>query len=380
MRPILTFAALAAFLLPVLPAAAQQTTTLNVITAGSQNMVDYVKDYLGPKFEKAHPGVKVVSVGTGEGDAGSQKIYEKLKAQENNATWDVDVAVIHQKIGGVMAREGMLQAYRDQISTSKLVTRDTASNALGNDVGGYVMPMFHSQTAIAYNPALVPNPPKSYEELDAWARKNPKAFGYNGIKGGMSGVSFVVGWVYAFAPGANQLMTGPFDAKVETTWDPAFAKLKDFNKYVTFTPGNAGTLDLLSRGEIAMGPVWVDMFYSWMAEGKLPPNLGIILPAPGMPGQPMYYVVPKKAAHEKLARDFIELATSPEVQAQGIVERFNWYPGIDAGNVQNQLPPATWNKLFKEVSPADLADRGKPFPVEAYFNGILKGYETKVIN
>ncbi|MGL1446733.1 extracellular solute-binding protein, partial [Vibrio parahaemolyticus] len=138
-------------------------------------------------------------------------IYEKLKAQENNTTWDIDVAVIHQKIGGVMAREGMLESYREKISTSKLVTRDTASNALGNDVGGYVMPMFHSQTAIAYNPALVPNPPKSYEELDAWARKNPKAFGYNGIKGGMSGVSFVVGWVYAFSPGAGQLMTGPFD-------------------------------------------------------------------------------------------------------------------------------------------------------------------------
>ena len=38
------------------------------------------------------------------------------------------------------------------------------------------------------------------------------------------------------------------------------------------TPGNAGTLDMLNRGEIAIGPVWVDMFYTWMAEGKLPPN------------------------------------------------------------------------------------------------------------
>ena len=36
--------------------------------------------------------------------------------------------------------------------------------------------------------------------------------------------------------------------------------------------------------------------------------------------------------------------------------------------------------VLLDASPADLADRGKPFPVEAYFNGILKGYETKVIN
>ena len=36
-----------------LPAAAQ--TTLNVVSAGDQNMVDYVNNYLGPKFEAMNP-------------------------------------------------------------------------------------------------------------------------------------------------------------------------------------------------------------------------------------------------------------------------------------------------------------------------------------
>ena len=71
--------------------------------------------------------------------------------------------------------------------------------ALGTDVGGYVMPMFHSQTAIAYFPELVEDPPGSYDELKAWVEANPKAFGYNGIKNGMSGVAFLVGWIYAYA-------------------------------------------------------------------------------------------------------------------------------------------------------------------------------------
>ena len=35
---------------------AQADTILNVATAGDQNMVDYVKTWLGPKFEAAHPG------------------------------------------------------------------------------------------------------------------------------------------------------------------------------------------------------------------------------------------------------------------------------------------------------------------------------------
>jgi hypothetical protein len=33
------------------PVGAQQKVTLNVISAGDQNMVDYIKDYLGPLFE-----------------------------------------------------------------------------------------------------------------------------------------------------------------------------------------------------------------------------------------------------------------------------------------------------------------------------------------
>lgn len=43
---------------------------LTVLTAGDQNMVDYINDYLGPLFEKENPGNTVRVVGTGPGDAG----------------------------------------------------------------------------------------------------------------------------------------------------------------------------------------------------------------------------------------------------------------------------------------------------------------------
>jgi putative spermidine/putrescine transport system substrate-binding protein len=359
-----------------------QAQTLNVATAGDQNMVDYIKDYLGPMFEKQHPGVKVVAVGTGPGDGGSQKIYEKLDAQKKAgaAAADFDVVVIHQKAAGTMVQEGLLDKYRDRIPTGSLVTRDTATNALGAEVSGYVMPMFHSQTAIAYNPDLVKSPPASYPELREWVKKNPKQFGYNGIKGGMSGVAFVTGWVGAFGGGSANLEKGPYDASAKAAWDTAMADLKEFNKNVVITPGNAGTLDMLNRGEIAMGPVWVDMFYTWKADGKLPPNMRLKLVSPGMPGQPMYYAIPTKAPQAKLAADFVALATSPEVQADGIVKRFNWYPGIDAKNLEGKLDQAAWNQLFADIPPEDLSTKGKPFPIAPYFNDILEAYERKVAN
>jgi ABC-type uncharacterized transport system YnjBCD substrate-binding protein len=360
---------------------AAHAQTLNVATAGDQNMVDYIKDYLGPMFEKKHPGVKVVAVGTGPGDGGSQKIFEKLDAQKKaGANSDFDVVVVHQKAAGTRVKDELLKKYRDAIPTGNLVTRDTATNALGTDVSGYVMPMFHSQTAIAYNPDLVKTPPNSYPELRDWVKKNPKQFGYNGIKGGMSGVAFVTGWVSAFGGDAAKLEKGPYDAATKATWDKTMADLKEFNQNVVITPGNAGTLDMLNRGEIAMGPVWVDMFYTWKAEGKLPPSMRLKLVAPGMPGQPMYYAIPTKTAQEKLASEFIALATSPDVQAEGIVKRFNWYPGIDAKNLEGKLDQAAWNQLFADIPPDALAANGKPFPIGAYFNDILETYEKNVSN
>ena len=360
------------------PAAAQQPVTLNLVTAGDQNMVDYARDFLGPIFEKEHPGVTVKAVGTGPADAGSQKIMEKLEAEKANPSWDMDVVVIHQKAAGEMVKNGLLARYAPEVPTDKLVTTPVAKNALGVDVGGYVMPMFLSQTAIAYNTTMVKDPPKNYDELIKWVAANPKKFGYNGIKGGMSGVAFVVGWIYAHVPDASRLMDGPYDPDAKKGWDKALAELAAFNKNAVLTPGNAGTLDMLNRGEIAMGPVWIDMFYTWQADGKIPPAVKLILIGPGMPGQPMYYAVPAKAANAKLAADFIALATSPKVQADGIVKRFNWYPGIDASAVKAQLDEATWQKLFVDVTPNDLATKGKPFPIVPYFNDILESYERSV--
>ncbi|HEY2818578.1 MAG TPA: extracellular solute-binding protein [Casimicrobiaceae bacterium] len=361
------------------PSASAQT--LNVITAGDQNMVDYVNNYLAPKFEKMNPGVKVRAVGTGPGDAGSQKIYEKLSAQQKagSATWDVDVAVVHQRGAATMVNEKLLMPYRNDVAAGKLVSRDTAKNALGANVDGYVLPMFHSQIAFAYNPDVVKSPPKSFAELSEWVKKNPKQFGYNGVKGGMSGVGFVTAWVSANSGMAEKLEKGPYDPAAKAAIDKSLVGLKDFNQYVVMTPGNAGTLDMLNRGEIAMGPVWVDMFYTWQADGKMSPKIKLELPSPGLPGQPMYYVIPAKAANAALGKKFIDLAESPEVQADGIVKQFNWYPGIDPQYVQNKLDPAAWNKLFTDISPADLSKNGRPFPLSEYFTDIVEGYERVVL-
>ena len=94
-----------------------------------------------------------------------------------------------------------------------------------------------------------------------------------------------------------------------------------------------------------------------------------------MPGQPMYFVIFKKAAHAKEAKKFVEFVTSPETQAKEIVTRFNWYPGIDGSYLKGAISAETFNKIYKDVTPADLSKKGQSLPLAQYFAAMLESYE-----
>ncbi|MFQ5854165.1 MAG: extracellular solute-binding protein [Anaerolineae bacterium] len=355
-----------------------EPVSLVYMTAGDVNMLALGQNVFAPEFNAENPNVDVRTVHTGPGEAGSRIIFEKLMAEKEagKEAWDVDVAMVHQIFLTWAMEEDILLQYAHDAETWKYVTSPHAKNALGADVDGYVIPMFHSQTALAYNPEFVPEPPQSYEELVEWVQANPGKFGYNGIKGGMSGVAFTTGWVYWKTGNYDKYaVTGPFDEAEVATWESAFKDMKDFNQFVTFTAGNVGTLDALNRGEIWAGPVWVDMFYTFMQEGKLDPNLKLTILSPGMPGQPMYFVVPKKARNPEWARKFIEFATNPKTQGEVIIDRYNWYPGIDGKFVKDVAPPEAFDRLYADVSPEDLAKYGRAFPLAAYFEQMLEAYE-----
>jgi hypothetical protein len=353
------------------PVAAQ--ITLNVITAGDQNMVEYVTNYLGPKFETMNPGVKVRATGTGPGDSGSQKIYELSAQQAGSASWDTDVAVVHQRGAATMVNEKLLMPYRNDVAAGKLVSRDTAKNALGANVDGYVLPMFHSQIAFAYNPISSRrrrSPTRSSRvgeeepETVRLQRRQGRHVG-RGLRDGLGVRQFGLG---------DKLEKGPYAAGDKATIEVARG-LKDFNQNVVMTPGNAGTLDMLNRGEISMGPVWVDMFYTWQADGKVSPKIALVAAA-GLPRQPMCYVIRRKR-DAALAKKFIDLAESP-VQADSIVKQFNWYPGSTRSTYSEAHAGRVEQALHRYFAGRPRAVR-QAVPAVQYFTDIVEGYERVVL-
>nr|VUD28899.1 periplasmic maltose-binding protein [Raoultella sp. NCTC 9187] len=80
------------------------------------------------------------------------------------------------------------------------------------------MPMFLSQTAIAWNSETIKTPPASYDELVAWAQKNPQAFGYNGLKTACPGSASWWAGCTPTAPTPQRLSSLPYDKGVEKNW------------------------------------------------------------------------------------------------------------------------------------------------------------------
>jgi len=357
------------------PGSAGEKIVLNVVTAGDTNMHELQKSVFGPAFVKQFPNVEVNAVGSGPGDPGSRVIFQKLKSQKdaNVAKYDIDVAIVHQSIMPEMIQNDLLAKYGLEIGTYKLMTAADGKNALGFDVEGYVMPMFHSQVVLAYNPEMVKSPPGTFEELVAWIKANPRRFGYNGVKGGMSGVAFVTGWTYWKTGKYDQYAKGPYDKGAQSGWPAAIKELKALP--VILTTGNSDTLDKLNRGEIAMGPVWVDMLINLKNEGRMDPKIKMKLISPGFPGQPMYLVVTKKAANYEMAKRYVEFITSPEQQARVIVERNGWLPGIDAKHVLPVVSAKAKEMLFGDVPPDVLEKYGLVFPLQQYFKDLLTAYE-----
>jgi len=228
--------------------------------------------------------------------------------------------------------------------------------------------MFHSQTAIAYNPAKVPNPPKSYAEVVDWIKANPKRFGYNGVKGGMSGVAFVGVICIGKTGKYDQLAKGPYDKALEADWTKIFKELKDLP--CTITQGNNGTLDMLNRGEIDMAPsgwtfVFSPLFVLWKNEGRMDPKMRMALVEPGMPGQPMYVVITSKSANPTSPK-VCRVHHQPRAASQSHRGQDGLVPGIDATQVLPNASDKGKAALFGDI-PADTYNKfGLSFPLAQY--------------
>lgn len=215
------------------------------------------------------------------------------------------------------------------------------------------VPYRASSVLLAYNSSNVTDPPKTLAALLTWIKANPGKFTYNSPNTGGSGQNFVETVIDSKIPaGVLTQMQTAYTPELDSNFAPGLAVLKGLTPSVyqnTYPNGNQAVLDLLSKGEIEMAPVWSDQFLSAQQSGQLDKKIKVTqISDPSLNGSPAYLAIIKSSTHVKAAQTFIDWVLLPAQQAQ-IVTTIAGFPAIPISDV-----PASVQGAFAGIDTQNL--------------------------
>lgn len=225
-----------------------------------------------------------------------------------------------------------------------------SETVFGKPHGGS-FPLVHlNQTAIGYDSATVTpaEVPKSFQDLLAWAEKNPKRLGVTSPAKGGSGLGFL----YSVA---LDLLTGDCKAKLTDTnqtldeaetWamdseclDPVWDYYRRLLAVAELTNGNADTLNLINNRQLAMGTVWEDQVMTFLGTKQVPDTIRLTLLEKGQVGSGDAMFVPANATHVASALLLIDMAMSKDFQLWKLENKASRSPRTDVST--DQVPAET---------------------------------------
>ncbi len=330
------------------PASAQQPITLSVIdVAGDLASVQVILD----NYKKAFPNkVKDIKIQR----APAPELPAKIKAQQDAGRVDINLILTGQDAGSQLAAAG--QVIKLFPTYDKLFPRDELTEegkALQDEGEGYMLPSVVNSggPVFIYNPKKVPSPPKTADQLLAWAKANPGRFIY--ARPANSG------------PGRSILAGIPFIVKdkdpkdPEKGWDKTWAFLKELGKYVEYYPTGTG----FTLKEFAQEQRWmIAGIMEWdmkpRAEGVIPPDAKItILENTTFVIDGHYWAIPKGVPQNEVdvILDLMKFMRRPDQQV--LTYRAFIGPSIKAATL-DKAPPDL-QKYVKEFWRPEYGEIGK---------------------
>jgi putative spermidine/putrescine transport system substrate-binding protein len=206
---------------------------------------------------------------------------------------------------------------------------------------GELIPLYRNQTGLLYNPARVPNPPQTWDQLVAWIKANPKRFGFNDPSKGGSGQSFIHAAIGELTGGLDQYRgdESAVDAKM-TGWDRVWEWMNSMEASWTYTTSNNDSISRLNAGEFWMTVAWDDDTQLMLKKGNLFKEAVLYVPDFGLAGGGDCAGVLKNARHKAAALLFLHFLTEPDQQIK-MNERIGSYLARTDINTAVQLLPET---------------------------------------
>lgn len=332
--------------------AAAQPITLSIIDVGgdlssTQAIVE--------AYRKANPNkVKDIRIQR----APQPELPAKIKAQQDAGRLDINLIMTGQAAASALIANGQL--VRLLPDHEKLFPLDDFTEAAKSHLKegeGYVIPSVVSNggPVFIFNPKKVPNPPKTAQDLLAWAKANPGRFFYARPANSGPGTSIVVGLPYILGD------KDPRDP--ENGWDKTWAFLKELGQYIEYYP--TGTLFTLR--EFAQDQRWmIAGIMEWdmkpRAEAVVPPESKItILENTTFLIDGHYWAIPKGVPQNEIdiILDLMKFMLQPEQQ------QLTWRGFIGPVNKKATLAaaPPDIRDYVKEFWRPEYDDMDKKFKI-----------------
>jgi putative spermidine/putrescine transport system substrate-binding protein len=336
-----------------IPAKPGKPVTLDILdVAGNLQLTQGMID----EFVEQHPDIigKVTY-----SKAPAPDLAGKIKAQQQAGRVQIDLVLtgtdglaagLSQKLWSSMAEHQSL------IGTPDYLEPAAEMQKLAQGQGTAIV-YYPSGPLIEFNPDKVKNPPKSPQELLAWAKEHPRKFQYADPANSGPGRTFLMGLPYLLGD------RDPGDPV--KGWDKTWAYLKELDKYVgVYGSGTTETMKNLASGQHDMVMSTTGWYINPRALGTVPKKMKAgHFDKMTWVTDAQYAVVPKGVDADTMSATLalIKWMLTPEQQAKAYDDGY-FYPGPAIKNVPLTMAPEKSQKVLKEFGVPEFDQWIDQFP------------------
>lgn len=228
-------------------------------------------------------------------------------------------------------------------------------------IGGFALTSFYNPNGplLEYDPAKVKTPPKTPQQLLAYAKANPKKFTYARPANSGPGRTFLMGLPYILGD------SDPRDP--DKGWDKTWAFLSELDEYVDHYPSATGvTMEELTSGAVNMIASTTGWDVNPRALGVVPKDFKIqSFDGFHFVADAHYMAIPRgvPAGEQAVILELMKFMLTPKAQAYAYDNGY-FYPGPAVKDVPLSLAPAPSQKVIKEFARPEYDKLFETVPVE----------------
>jgi putative spermidine/putrescine transport system substrate-binding protein len=331
----------------------KNAVTLNIIdVAGNLQLTQPMID----EFVQKNPDVIKKVTYT---KATAPELPGKIKAQQNAGK--VDIGLVLTGTDGLSAGITQKLWVKTDDYSSKIgdpnyqpPAADMQQLAQGH---GVELVYYPSGPLIEYNPKKVTDPPKTVDELLAWAKAHPKRFQYARPANSGPGRTFLMGLPYLLKD-AN-----PKDPKAG--WTKTWAYLQELNKYVDSYPTKTSeTMTNLANGSVDMIATTTGWDINPRALGQVPADVKVgHLEGMTWVTDAQYAVIPRGVSADVISANIqlLKWMLTPQQQAKAYDKGY-FYPGPAVNGVTLQMAPPESQQVIQKFGRPEYEQWINEFP------------------